>query len=187
MLARREPVTLRSLVREVGVSTIAVYTYFDNMTGLWRAVRHEGFARLASCLAAVPATQDPVRDLTALGAAYADNALTNPHLYRTMFDAEFDLDDPDVAAQSFDRVVAFAARARDRGRFGPETDPASLATRVWMVGHGVLTLILTGVLPPATLIEHIPAMTIALFVDAGDEPERCRRSVMRVWSTSSRQ
>ena len=97
MLARREPVTLRSVVHGLGVSTIAVYTYFNGMAGLWRAVRQEGFARLANRLADVPVTRDPVRDLVALGAAYANNALANPNLYRAMFDAGFDLEDPAAA------------------------------------------------------------------------------------------
>ena len=47
MLARREPVTLRAVVAGTGVSTMAVYTHFDGMPGLWRAVRQEGFTRLA--------------------------------------------------------------------------------------------------------------------------------------------
>ena len=47
MLARREVVTLRALVDSVGTSTMAVYTHFGGMAGLWRAVRQEGFTRLA--------------------------------------------------------------------------------------------------------------------------------------------
>lgn len=78
------------------------------MPGLWRAVRQEGFTRLSGHLAAVERTQDPVRDLVALGAAYVDNALANPNLYRTMFDAGFDLDDP-ATAETFAEVVACAS------------------------------------------------------------------------------
>lgn len=181
MLARREPVTLRSLVEGLGVSTIAVYTYFDNMPGLWRAVRQEGFTRLAARLADVPVTRDPVRDLATLGAAYATNALEHPTLYRAMFDAEVDLDDPAAAARSFDLLVDAATRARDVGRFAPATDPTALATRFWAQGHGLLMLVLTGVLPIDALIEHGPPMTTALFIAAGDDPTRGRRSVARGW------
>ena len=66
---------------------MAVYTHFGGLTGLWRAVRQEGFRRLAARLAPVQLSADPVRDLMALGAAYVGNALSNPYLYRTMFDA----------------------------------------------------------------------------------------------------
>ncbi|GAA2886227.1 hypothetical protein GCM10020220_090540 [Nonomuraea rubra] len=51
LLAAREPVTLRSLVAGTGVSTMAVYTYFGSMDGLWAAMRQEGFTRLAARLA----------------------------------------------------------------------------------------------------------------------------------------
>ncbi len=82
LLARREPVTLTSLVEGCGVSTMAVYTYFDGMAGLWSAVRQEGFTRLAARLAGVRRGRDAVRHLAALGVAYTVNALMNPDLYR---------------------------------------------------------------------------------------------------------
>jgi len=181
MVARREPVTLRSVVDGLGVSTIAVYTYFDGMPGLWRAVRQEGFSRLAEHLAAVPATRDPVRDLVALGRAYTSNALENPSLYRTMFDAGFDLEDPESAGRSFGLLVAAAARARDAGRFAAGTDPADVANRFWIFGHGILMLILTGAVDESALAQHVPATARALFVAAGDEPIACARSVRLGW------
>jgi AcrR family transcriptional regulator len=82
MLRVREPVTLRSLVAGTGVSTMAVYTYFGSMDGLWGALRQEGFRRLAARLETVARTDDPVRDLVALGAAYTSNAMAEPDLYR---------------------------------------------------------------------------------------------------------
>src|SRR5687768_15972583 len=94
LLRAREPITLRSLVTGTGVSTMAVYTYFDGMDGLWRAVRQEGFTRLAAVLARIATTTDPVRDLAALGSAYLSNAEANPDLYRVMFDAAVELEEP---------------------------------------------------------------------------------------------
>src|SRR5689334_2915927 len=84
MLRTREPITLRSLVAGTGVSTMAVYTHFDGMDGLWKALRQEGFTRLAARFALITPTDDPVRDLTALVAAYLRNALEHPDLYRVM-------------------------------------------------------------------------------------------------------
>ena len=75
MLRTREPITLRSLVAGTGVSTMAVYTYFGSMDGLWRALRQEGFTRLEARFSTVTITDDPVRDLTALVVAYLRNAL----------------------------------------------------------------------------------------------------------------
>jgi AcrR family transcriptional regulator len=182
MLARRQPVTLRALVEGTGASTMAVYTHFGGMPGLWRAVRQEGFTRLAERLAAVERTDDPVRDLMALGAAYVENAVANPHLYRTMFDAEAELEDPEAAAASFGELVACAARARRADRFSATCDPEVLATQLWATGHGLSMLALTGVLPAEALAAHAPAVAAALFVAAGDDADRCRRSVDAGWT-----
>lgn len=185
MLARREPVTLRAVVAGTGVSTMAVYTHFDGMPGLWRAVRQEGFTRLAARLGEVHPTRDPVRDLVAFGAAYMANALANPSLYRAMFDAGFDLEDPAAADAGFEVLVSCAARAREAGRFDPATDPVAVALRFWAVGHGLAMLVLTGVLPVETLDDHVAPTAVALFVAAGDDPGRCRRSVRAGWRTFS--
>src|ERR671917_926129 len=74
LLARREPVTARSLADRVGTSTTALYTHFGGMPGLWRAVRHEGFTRLAERLATVPPGGGPGRDPPAPGAAHPPTA-----------------------------------------------------------------------------------------------------------------
>lgn len=182
MLARREVVTLRTLVESVGTSTMAVYTHFGGMPGLWRAVRQEGFVRLGQRLATVKCTEDPVLDLMALGAAYASNALANPHLYRAMFDTAADLDDPDLASDSFGRLVERAERAQQLGRFAPSAKPEDVATRLWASGHGLVLLVITGVLPPEALPAHATGTAWALFVAAGDDPIRCRESITRGWA-----
>lgn len=186
MLASREPVTLRALVAGTGVSTMAVYTYFDGMAGLWGAVRQEGFRRLEQRVGAVPASRDPVRHLAALGVAYVENALSNPNLYRTMFDAAVVLPDPAAADSTFGHLIAAAVRSIDVGRFDPRTDSADIALRVWASGHGIVSLAVTGVLSEDELRRHAPAMTTALFIDAGDEPERARRSVRAAWADPGR-
>ena len=181
MLARREPVTLRSLVAGTGVSTMAVYTYFDGMPGLWGAVRQEGFRRLGERARSVAPGKDPVRRLAALGVAYVDNALSNPDLYRVMFDAAFDLPDPVAANETFGHLVAEAARSVDVGRFKNDQDPTDIALRFWASGHGIVSLAVTGVLSVADLRRHAPAMAVALFVHAGDTPASARRSVSAAW------
>ncbi|WP_369254716.1 TetR/AcrR family transcriptional regulator [Geodermatophilus amargosae] len=182
MLAAREPVTLRALVEGTGASTMAVYTHFGGMPGLWSAVRQEGFTRLTARLAAVPRTDDAVHDLAALGVAYARTALEHPELYRAMFDAGADLADEAAADASFDRLVAAAARARDEGRLAPDADPRTLATQVWAAGHGLVSLVVQGVLPAEVLAPLTTSTTVALLAAAGDEPGRCRASVEAAWA-----
>ncbi|WP_212735451.1 TetR/AcrR family transcriptional regulator [Herbidospora galbida] len=180
MLRAREPVTLRTLVAGTGVSTMAVYTYFGSMDGLWKALRQEGFTRLATKLAAVSMSADPVRDLAALGAAYLSNALENPDLYRVMFDAGFELEDADAADEALHGLVRAVERAKTAGRFRDDVVPLELATQSWAIGHGLASLVATGPLPHQALAHAVPMLT-ALFISAGDDPSRCRRSVGHGW------
>jgi AcrR family transcriptional regulator len=181
MLRTREPITLRSLVAGTGVSTIAVYTYFGGMDGVWKALRQEGFTRLAARLATVTPSADPVRDLSALMAAYLRNALDHPDLYRVMFDANFDLENAQAADDTLEQLVRAADRGRSAERFRADVEPLELATQSWAIGHGLVSLVATGPLPPRTLDYGVPLLT-ALFVSAGDRPERCRASVERGWT-----
>lgn len=185
MLRAREPVTLRSIVAGTGASTMAVYTYFGGMDGLWRAMRQEGFTRLAARLRAVPLSADPVRDLAALGAAYLSNALVNPDLYRVMFDAGFELEAPAAADETLHCLVTTIERAKDLGRFRPEVDAVALATQTWAIGHGLVSLVATGPLPRQALDHGAPMLT-ALFISCGDEPATCRRSVELGWHPAGR-
>ncbi|WP_097185365.1 TetR/AcrR family transcriptional regulator [Blastococcus haudaquaticus] len=182
MLAGRVAVTARSLADRAGTSTTAVYTHFGGMPGLWRAVRQEGFTRLAGRLAEVPRTDDAVHDLAALGAAYVAAAHASPFLYRAMFDAAADLEDPAAADASFSRLVEAAERARQAGRFSADADPAAVATRFWAAGHGLTMLVLTDVLPPEASLSHGPELAVAVCVAAGDDLARCRESVLRGWA-----
>ncbi|WP_233498392.1 TetR/AcrR family transcriptional regulator [Blastococcus sp. TF02A-26] len=185
MLAARETVTLRSLVEGTGASTMAVYTHFGGMPGLWRAVRQEGFTRLHERLARVPRTADPVHDVAALAVAYAANALDSPALYRAMFDAVADLEDPAGADRGLALLVAAAARARDEGRLAPAADPSAVATRLWVAGHGLLSLVVQGVLPADVVPAHSVETAVALLTAAGDDPGACRASVARAWALGS--
>ncbi|MGY0500992.1 TetR/AcrR family transcriptional regulator [Nocardia sp. FBN12] len=180
LLRERQPVTLRGLVAGTEVSTMAVYTYFDGIDGLWRAVRQEGFTRLATRLTEVPTTDDPVHDLAALGSAYLSNALTNPDLYRVMFDAGFALEDAAAADATLERLVTAVQSAKSAGRFRADVEPLDLATQSWAIGHGLAGLVATGPLPAAALDFGIPMLT-ALFIGVGDDQRRCTRSVTAGW------
>jgi AcrR family transcriptional regulator len=180
MLAARQPVTLRSLVAGTGVSTMAVYTYFGGMDGLWKAMRQEGFTRLAARLAAVERSKDPVRDLAALGAAYLSNAMASPDLYRVMFDAGFELENAAAADDALQYLVHAVERASAAGRFRDDIDALELATQTWTIGHGLASLVATGPLPRQALAHGVPLLT-AVFTSAGDDSKRCRRSVERGW------
>ncbi|ALE72988.1 TetR family transcriptional regulator [Pseudonocardia sp. EC080610-09] len=180
MLRAREPITTRSLVTGAGVSTMAVYTHFGGMDGLWRALRQEGFVRLGATFGRLRTTDDPVHDLAALVAAYADNALEHPDLYRVMFDDSVELEDLRAADATLEYLVQAALRGRTAGRVRADVVPLDLATRSWAVGHGIVSLVANGPLPPAAL-DHVPPMLAGVVAEAGDDPERARRSVDSAW------
>jgi AcrR family transcriptional regulator len=184
LLRTREPLTLRSLVAGTGVSTMAVYTYFGDLEGVWKALRQEGFTRLAARFAEVAASGDPVEDLTTLVAVYLGNALDHPDLYRVMFDANFALEDLKAADATLEHLVQAAARARAAGRFRAGTVPLELATQSWTIAHGLASLVSNGPLPRETLDNGVPLLT-ALFIHRGDDPRKCRRSVKNGWKNLS--
>ena len=55
--------------------------------------------------------------------------------------------------------------------------------RYWAIGHGLGSLVGSGVMDAGSLDDHVPALSEALFVAAGDDPARCRRSVKAGWRT----
>jgi AcrR family transcriptional regulator len=173
--------TIRSLAAAVGTSTMTIYTQFGGMPGLWSAARQEGFRRLAAALSDVREREDPAEQIVAIASAYVGNAFAHPGLYLTMFDARHELRDLTVADASFVVLVAATGRARKAGRFRDDLDDRGAAVQMWAMAHGLLMLVLTGVVPATTVAEQLPAMTCAAFVGFGDEAARARRSVERGW------
>ncbi|MBW3594616.1 MAG: TetR/AcrR family transcriptional regulator [Actinobacteria bacterium] len=178
LLAEHGPdaLTTRRLAAEVGASTMAVYTYFAGMEELRKEVAREGFRRLAAYLDAVPDSDDPIFDLSALGGAYFINALTNYDLYRFMFLEN--PEDDDVGEGTFERLVRGVQRAIDAGRFDA-ADPLNLATQLWVMAHGVVTLHKAGCLTLDEAITTMRDMALNLFVGFGDDEEAARKSMTK--------
>lgn len=186
MLAAREALTLRGLVNGTGVSTMAVYTYFDGMRGLLGAVRQEGFTRLARRLAQLDPTEDAVCDMAAAGAAYAASARDAPDLYRVMFDGNLPLPDRDAADDTLGHLVAAVARASDEGRFSPDLDPSAFAHELWMLGHGACSLVATKVLAFSDVEPLVTSGLVRLYISAGDDPTLARASLDAGWQRGLR-
>lgn len=173
--------TLRQLTKSVGVSTMAIYTHFGSMDDLRRAIREEGFARLAARMEAIEQTDDPVADLGAFGWAYYETAITNPNLYRAMF-MEDRVPEPDgpVGLDTFEGLVAAVRRCIDAGRFPPVVDASRLATQLWVTGHGVVTLSIAGYLSDAEARRCLADMGRNLVRSFSDDPDSVDRSLTRV-------
>ncbi|QJW38376.1 WHG domain-containing protein [Cellulosimicrobium protaetiae] len=182
MLARREPVTLRGVVAGTGVSTMAVYTYFDGMPGLLGAVRQEGFTRLAARLGTLSATDDPVGDAAAAGAAYAASAREIPELYSLMFDGSLPLPDSGAADATLGHLVGAVRRAVASGRFDDDVDVLGFAHELWMLGHGACMLLVTRVLSFEQVEPVVTSGLVHLYRAAGDDARSAARSVERGWA-----
>jgi AcrR family transcriptional regulator len=181
----RDALTLRRLTSAVGTSTMAVYTHFGGMDELRRAVRREGFARLARALDAIDPTDDPVADLCSHGWAYYVNGTTNPNLYRAMFmEGSVDETDADVGLDTFEQLTSAVVRCIDAGRFD-EADPTELATQLWVTGHGVVTLELAGMMTADQARECLRDMGRSLCVSFGDTRQAWDHSFARSQSRFS--
>jgi AcrR family transcriptional regulator len=178
--------TLRRLAHDVGTSTMAIYTHFGGMTELRREIRREGFARLGARQAAVATTGDPIADLCALRTAYYRNAVENPNLYQAMFmDGPVDAEDAGVGLDTFGQLVTTVQRGIDAGRLHP-ADPVGLATQLWALVHGLVTLELARLLPRDQVLDSLDAGARNLITAFGDDPRAFGRSLARAADRTAR-
>jgi len=185
ILARDGSVGLstRRLAKEVGSSTMAVYTHFGSMDEVVRGVVHEGFARLNTKMVLIGDSADPVADVVAHGRLYRENAHRNPDLYQVMLGvlniAGFSLTGADRLHGRYvlDILVASVRRCMAAGRF-PEGDPELVAHQFWTGLHGLVTLELGGYLfAPYDADACFDAQVHATIVGLGDDAERARVSM----------
>jgi len=143
---------MRELARELDVSAMTPYRYFQDKDEILAAVRAAAFDRFAAAIERAAATKGsaPVR-ADAVGRAYLDFAFNEPNAYKLMFD----LNQPN--AERFPDLVRAGRRARqtmagytkDLVVEGYLTgDPETLGKIFWAMVHGLVMLHLTGRLDP---------------------------------------
>jgi AcrR family transcriptional regulator len=191
-----EALQARRLAREIGASTMAVYTHFGGMQELIVEVAREGFVRLRDRLAAVPETDDAVADFLVLGVAYHDHAVENPQLYRVMFGVtapggfRFPGLDPSELIKSgdftegrdaFRYLVRQVARMIEAGS-GTGEDPVSAASQIWSATHGYVLLEIAGYFgsPEQGMLEVFLPLGLKLVTSLGHSRESVERSADRV-------
>ncbi|MFF3324366.1 TetR/AcrR family transcriptional regulator [Streptomyces sp. NPDC002889] len=186
VLAEQGPAALsaRRLVKEVGASTMAVYTHFGSMPNLVREVMREGFGRFRTRALAVRQGTDPVAAVAALCRCYQDFARDEPHVYAVLFGgsslAGFELDDDDrQMGVSVLRLPRDAIRrCVGTGRFGDGVDPDLLVRQLFAQMHGIAQLVRAGYLMGGYTADEVLAGALRDFaVAAGDEPRRATASV----------
>ncbi|HXA38042.1 MAG TPA: TetR/AcrR family transcriptional regulator [Phenylobacterium sp.] len=154
LFAERGPdaVTMRQLAAELGVSPMTPYRYFEDKEDILAAVRANGLSRFAEALETARATAQGARAIgSAVGEAYVDFALSNPHAYKLMFD----VNQPHV--EKYPELVAAGQRAQktmtgfveDALKEGLMAgDPQQIGLMFWAAIHGAVILELAGMLPP---------------------------------------
>ncbi|MFI6097731.1 TetR/AcrR family transcriptional regulator [Lentzea sp. NPDC051213] len=170
--------TSRRLAAEIGSSTMAVFSRFRNMAEVRWAVREEGFARLNARLDALPASDDPVADLVATGAAFFEIGVAKPHLYRAMF-LDRAPEDDNLGVSTFERLTALIRRCVADGRFpaARESLIPVWAAQLWSMRHGVVAMTAAGLMPDEQARFVLDDMTFRLLVGYGDDEARARRSI----------
>jgi AcrR family transcriptional regulator len=147
-----EGLRLRQLAADVGTSTTAVYSLFGGKPGLMAAVFDEAFARFGRRMAEIEYSGDPRADLLALGLAYRDSALAEPHFYQVMFGPVGGVFEPgpesaERAWGTFRPLVDAVRRSIEAGRLR-DVRPETIATSLWACVHGLVSLELRALLPP---------------------------------------
>jgi AcrR family transcriptional regulator len=144
-----QAVTARRLAREIGSSTMAVYTHFGSMDDLMAELWRTGFTRFGAALDSPAVTNDPVADWMAQGWQYRRFALDNPHLYRVMFSdglVNFKTGDPadyEAAMATFLSLLTRIERCVEVGRWRLD-DVFRAGEVVWATTHGHCMIELTG-------------------------------------------
>ncbi|WP_165688734.1 MULTISPECIES: TetR/AcrR family transcriptional regulator [Mycobacterium] len=154
-----EALNARMLAKRIGASTMAVYTHFDGMPGLYEALVRESYIRFGEHLRRRPDSDDPVADLLASGLAYREYALTYPQRYRLMFGItsptitlpigrDVTVDGTPAALSEINSVYAqipaFVRRCMDVGAID-NGDPIAVAAQIWTMMHGYVLAEIIGV------------------------------------------
>jgi AcrR family transcriptional regulator len=169
--------TIRRVADAAGTSTMAIYTHFGGIDGLRYEVRREGFAKFGVRLAGIQDSDDAVEDLSALGLVYFTYAVDESDLYRVMFlEPVLDDIDADIGWETYSVLTRGVQRCFDTGRF-TDGDPEQVATQLWAMAHGTVSLHLAGLLAASDAIAALGAVALRVYTGCGDEPERAARSL----------
>lgn len=163
-----QSLSLRALAAEAGTTTSAVYSLFGDKEALISAVAEEGFRRFAQVLEQAPRTEDPWADLLALGVAYREYALAEPHFYRVMFSR------PHPSTETPENTTFGVLRKAIQRAAGLDLEAAQPeALRLWALTHGMVSLELNGLIP-GSAAERKQGYIAALRASAGAFSEHSR-------------
>lgn len=147
-----EGLTIRKLAERAGLATMSVYSYFADKQSILEAMAEDAFVELAK-RCEVRRTDDALESLRGGLEEYVIFGLENPNEYRTVFmtpqlHVHHGQTFADLEAQNpaFQGLLAAVQDCIDAGSLSG--DPKAIATVLWTVAHGAVSLILTFTLYP---------------------------------------
>jgi AcrR family transcriptional regulator len=144
-----EAVTMREVAKRIGYSATSIYLHFADKESLLRAICDTDMLALASSLKEIMQMKDPVERMNALGAGYAQFALSHPNHYRMMFMMPRTPCGPETSTvqqnnAEQDAYFQLKTVVNDvflAGRFKSELkDSELIAQTIWAAMHGVCSL-----------------------------------------------
>lgn len=158
---------LREAARRVGVSPTATYRHFRDKDDLLASVAAEGFREFSAALAQAGRVGQP---LSAMGAAYVDFALARPGMFRLMFSPLIAKREayPELREAADEAFAVLRRGVESRAPQGEGVEAAALAA--WSLVHGLVHLILDGVLPK----ESAQVFKSAILTPPKDAPDLSR-------------
>jgi len=159
-------VTLRGLAADLGVSPMTPYRYFENKQAIFDAVRAAAFDRFGDHTTQARAETDPLpalEQLHAMGLAYVEFALREPHAYRIMFELDHLAPRDDAfleerRARCWGQILAVCERCVREGVLSG--DPLQIAHLCWVTLHGLVSLHLSGKLQVGLSLEELLEPTL---------------------------
>lgn len=140
--------SMRRISRQVNCSTKVLYTMFGGKRELVEELWLEGFDRLRRSVEAVEHPGDPWAYVVALGWAYRENALANPNHYAVMFGRAVPGFEPTEeglrrSESALGVLVGAVEGCVEAGVVAP-SEPRAVASVLWAMVHGVVSLELAG-------------------------------------------
>ena len=159
-----ERISVRELARAAGVSHAAPYRHFGDRDGFLTALAGACFEEfLAAQLAAYHAAPAGAK-LLAVGGAYVDFGVSNPHAFALVYSATVTRPgDPSAAvAPLAERHAALLREAVSdalaAGLLPGPRDPDDVGAALWSLAHGLTHLVSNGYLPRARVTDVLAAL-----------------------------
>jgi AcrR family transcriptional regulator len=139
--------TIRKLAKRIGYAPMSVYSYFADKQDILYALAEDAFELLARRIEQ-RTSSDPLEALRAVMTEYAAFGLGNPHEYRIVFMTEKaelpgsqNPGEPEERNPAMQLLVGRVEACVAAGLFSG--DPRAIATMLWAVGHGGISLLIT--------------------------------------------